>query len=315
MSYEMRSIRKEDLSLYHYLKEVVLIDFIELDEYAQLTLDPKLSSTTNDADPSTNILVYATETDALPNPISRGRGWVYFDTVSGTDLMDPCEPYTVVSGTRADGVPVMGTPEQSYMVTVYDSNLNVVSGTLYMIDYVDGRIVTDDPNLDLAFVTYHWYYVSMVDEWSLLQAAEPPVVVVDIHGTNKEGYQLGAGKKVIRKVELHVFASSAAERKDLLDTLYDGLYLKSCPLYDFPLGDVLDYDGTFYGRKDNPNKLTSLFDRTSNKNIIGNLKFLNITARNVGLPPILSRNREEVMSDLNAYRAKISFDLVSYTYS
>ena len=314
MSYEMRSIRKEDLSLYHYLKEVVLIDFIELDEYVPLVLDPKLSSTTNDADPSTNILVYSAETDVQPSPISRGRGWVYFDTVSGTDVR-PCEPYLSVSGTRADGVPVIGTPEQSNMVTVYDSNLDVVSGTLYMIDYVDGRIVTDDPNLDLVYVSYHWYYVSIVDEWELIQAADPPVVVIDIQATDKTGYQLGGGKKVIRKVELHVFASTAAERKDLLETLYDGLYLKSCPLYDFPLGDVLDYDGTFYGRKDNPNKLTSLFDRTSNKNIIGNLEFDNVTARNVGLPPILTRNREEVMSDLNAYRAKVSFELVSYTYS
>ena len=314
MSYEMRSIRKEDLSVYHYLKEVVLIDFIELDEYAPLVLDQKLSSTTNDADPSTNILVYAAETDIQPSPISRGRGWVYFDTVSGTDI-NPCEPYLVVSGTRADGVSVMGTPEQSTMVTVYDSNLNVVNPMLYMIDYVDGRIVTNNPNLDLAYVTYHWYYVSIVDEWELIQAAAPPIVVIDMHGTDKNGYQLGAGKKVVRKVDLHIFASSSAERKDITDTIYDGLYLKSCPLYDFPLGDVLDYDGTFYGRKDNPNKLTSLFDRTSNKNIIGNLEFYNVSARNVGLPPILSRNREEVMSDLNAYRSKVSFELVSYTYS
>jgi hypothetical protein len=239
---------------------------------------------------------------------------VYFDTVSGTTL-SPCEPYLVVSGTRADGIATTGTPEQSSMVTVFDANLSVVSDLVYMVDYVDGRIVTDDPNLDIAYVTYNWYYVSVVDEWALIQSADPPVVVLDIQTTYKEGYQLGAGKKVIRKVELHVFASSTAERKDLLDTLYDGLYLRSCPLYDFPLGDVLDYDGTFYGRKDNPNKLTSLFDRTSNKNIIGNLQFENVTARNVGLPPILSRNREEVMSDLNAYRAKVSFDLISYTYS
>lgn len=314
MSYEMRSMRKEDLSLYHYIKEIVLLDFIEMDEMIPLVYVPKLSSVDNDADPLTNILIYAAGTNAFPSPIERGRGWVYFDTVSGTTTT-PCQPYTIVSGTRADGLPAVGTPEQSEMVTVYDSNFNVVSGTSYMIDYIDGRIVTDDATLDLAYVTYHWYYVSIVDEWETVQSANPPIVVIDIFGTDKSGYQLGAGKKVFRKVNLHVFASSSAERKDIVEALYDGLYLKSCPLYDFPLGDVLDYDGTFYGRKDNPNKLTSLFDRTDNKNVIGNLKFENVSARNVGLPPILSRNREEVMSDLNAYRSKVSFDLVSYTYS
>jgi len=314
MSYEMRSLRKEDLSLYHYIKEVVLLDFIEVDEMIPLVYMPKLSSVDNDADPLTNILVYATETNTRPLPIERGRGWVYFDTVSGTTTT-PCQPYTLVSGTRADGVPVVGTPEQSEMVIVYDSNFNVVSDTTYIIDYIDGRIVTDNATLDLAYVTYHWYYVSVVDEWEKVQSADSPVVVIDIFGTDKYGYQLGSGKKVFRKVNLHVFASSSPERKDITEALYDGLYLKSCPLYDFPLGDVLEYDGTFYGRKDNPNKLTSLFDRTSNKNVIGNLKFENVSARNIGLPPILSRNREEVMSDLNAYRSKVSFDLVSYTYS
>lgn len=314
MSYEMSIVRKEDLSLYHYIKEVVLLDFIEVDEMVPLVYAPKLSSVDNDADPLTNILVYTADTNAFPNPIERGRGWVYFDTVSGTTTT-LCQPYTIVSGTRADGVPVVGTPEQSQMVTVYDSNLNVVNDSSYMIDYIDGRIVTDDSSLNLAYVTYHWYYVSIVDEWETVQSASPPIVVIDIFGTDKSGYQLGAGKKVFRKVNLHIFASNSAERKDIGETLYDGLYLKSCPLYDFPLGDVLEYDGTFYGRKDNPNKLTSLFDRTSDKNVIGNLEFENVSARNIGLPPILSRNREEVMSDLNAYRSRVSFDLVSYTYS
>jgi len=314
MSYEMSSMRKEDLSLYHYIKEVVLLNFIEFDEMIPLTYIPKLSSVDNDADPLTNVLVYAAETNAFPNPIERGRGWVYFDTVSGTSTT-PCQPYTIVSGTRADGLPVSGTPEQSEMVIVYDSDFNVISGTSYMIDYIDGRIVTDDATLKPAYVSYHWFYVSTVDEWETVQSANPPIVVIDIFGTDKTGYQLGAGKKVFRRVDLHVFGSSSAERKDVVEALFDGLYLKSCPLYDFPLGDVLEYDGTFYGRKNNNNKLTSLFDRTSNKNVIGNLEFDKVSARNIGQPPILSRNREEVMSDLNAYRAKVSFDLISYTYS
>lgn len=308
----MKSIRKEDLSVYHYLKEVVLSDFVEIDENIPLVYSEKLSSVNNDADPSTNILVYTAETVTQPNPISRGRGWLYFDTVSGTQSQ-LCEPYIVVSGTRADGVPVFGTPEQSTSVIVYDSNFNIIDSSLYMIDYVDGRIVTDDVSLDLAYVTYKWYYVSVVEGWELLDVADPPIVVIDIQSTVKMGYQLGAGKKIIRRGDIHIFASSSAELKDLSETIYDGLYLRSCPLYNFSLGDVLDYDGTFYGRKEDPNKLTSLFDRTHSKKIIGNLEFNKVVARNVGLPPILTRNREEIMNDLNAYRAKVSFELISYT--
>ena len=146
-------------------------------------------------------------------------------------------------------------------------------------------------------------------------SAKPPVIVIDMYGTDKGGYQLGGGKKETRKIDIHVFASNPAERNDIVEAIYDSLYLKSCPLYDFPEGTILDYDGTWFTAKDNPgNKLTSLFNRTTYPGIIGNLQFENVTARHVSLPLVMTRDRNEVMlSDLNAYRSKISFDLVSYT--
>jgi hypothetical protein len=62
------------------------------------------------------------------------------------------------------------------------------------------------------------------------------------------------------------------------------------------------------------NKLTTLFNNSEVSGYVGNLKFDNVTARHVNLPLIMTRSRDEVMlSDLNAYRSKISFDLVSYT--
>ena len=36
MTYEMKNLRKEDLSLYYYLKNNVLVDFIEKEEYIPL---------------------------------------------------------------------------------------------------------------------------------------------------------------------------------------------------------------------------------------------------------------------------------------
>jgi hypothetical protein len=188
-----------------------------------------------------------------------------------------------------------------------------IPDTEYLIDYMDGRIITSG-TCQPTYVSYYWNYVSVVDEWAAIEAAKPPVIVIDMYGTDKGGYQLGGGKKETRKVDIHVFASNPSERNDIVEAIYDSLYLKSCPLYDFPEGTILDYDGTWFGRKEDPNKLTSVFNRTTYPNIIGNLTFENVTTRHVSLPLVMTRDRNEVMlSDLNAYRSKISFDLVSYT--
>lgn len=289
MSSEMTKLRKEDLSLYYYIKDSVLIDFAELEEDVPLEYVPAISSETS--------FVYEALTDMLPSPTARGRGWLYFDTVSGTSPF--CDR----------GLP---TREQSDRVTVYDSLGATISGNNYIVDYIDGRIVTSG-TVSPVEVSYDWHYVSVVDEWAAIQAEDPPVVVIDTHGTDKSGYQLGGGRKEGRKVSIHIFASSTAERNDIVEKIYDSLYLKSIPIYDFPQGSVLDYDGTFYNRKNNLDKDTNLFDRTVVSGV-GNLFFDNVTSRHVNLPLVMSRGTDQVMlSDLNAYRSKISFDMFSYT--
>ena len=311
MSYEMRSLRKEDLSLHDYIKNTVLREFIELEEEIELKLMPELCSTSS--------YVYETITTCgddviTPSHSERGRGWLYFDEPVGGL---PCEPFPSVSGTNGDGDSANGTPEQSSRVIVYEvtsSGTTVVPWTDYMIDYIDGRIITERQLTDPT-VTYYWNYVSVVDEWAAIQAADPPVVVIDTHGTDKMGYQLGGGRKTTRKVDIHIFASDPAERNDMVETIYDGLFNRSCPVYDFPTGTVLDYDGTFYGRRDlvSPtNKLTYLFDRSALQ-YVSKLQFDSVTSRHVNLPLVMTRGRDEIMlSDLNAYRSKISFDMFSY---
>jgi len=312
---EMRSLRKEDLSLYYHLKHVGLFEFIELEEIAPLQkMDTEEFC-------STDFLVYEAlvswceDPDGFaPSPTERGRGWVYLDegTISGTDQ---CSPYTVVSGTDMEGNEILGIPEQTARIVVYDTDGVIIPDQDYMVDYMDGRIITDGTVATPVYIDYYWHYVSLVDEWAAVEAADPPVVVIDMHGTDKTGYQLGGGKKQMRKVDLHVFATNPAERNDIVEELVDALFNKSAPLYDFPLGTMLDYDGTWYGRKDNDNKLTSLFNRQHASNIIGNMEFLNVTSRHVSLPLVMTRDRNEVMlSDLNAYRSKVSFDLITYTY-
>ena len=286
----MRLSRKEDLSLYYYIKDIVLRDFIEKEEDIPLILIPELSSPTS--------FVYEALTEMVPSPVDRGRGWRYFDDID----LDTCLVNTATFS---------GTPQQTNSVIVYDGVGNVISGTDYMIDYIDGRVVTSG-SVEPAAVDYYWNYISVVDEWAAIEAANPPVVVLDVHGVDKAGFQLGSGRKTTRKVDIHIFATGTSERNDIVETIYDGLYNKGVPLYDFPYGTVLDYDGTFQGSKDNVNKLTLLFDRST---VLGysRLQFENVSARHVNLPLIMSRGVNEVLlSDLNAYRSKISFDMVSY---
>ncbi len=335
--YEMKSLRKEDLSLYYHLKHIGLFDFIEKEELAPLKLLNTEEVCSADFEVYETLVEWCEDPDGFaPNPTERGRGWVYLDSgvvISGTNQ---CDPYVVVSGTDMKGDIITGIPEQSDRVKIYGIPENVDPNSLseaqlevfslteplessgaqeYIVDYIDGRIVTSG-TISPTHTTYHWYYVSLVDEWAAVEAADPPVVVVDMHGTDKAGYQLGAGKKQVRKVDLHVFATNPAERNDIVEELVDALFNKSAPLYDFTLGTMLDYDGTWHGRKENMNKLTSLFNRQSASHVIGNMEFINVTSRHVSLPLVMTRDRNEVMlSDLNAYRSKVTFDLITYTYA
>lgn len=312
----MKNLRKEDLSLYRYLKDTVLREFVEKEEMVPLELLTELSCHGS--------YVYQAQSVLDPSPIDRGRGWVFFDCpqydAEGDCIYttDTCVPeFVTVTGTDSGGTDCTGTPEQSNRVVIYDESLTAISGTPYLIDYADGRIIMETNTVVPKFVDYYWNYISVVDEWAAIEAAEPPVVVIDTSGTDKEGYQLGGGKKVKRKVDIHVFAGNTSERNDIIETIHDGLYLKSAPVYDFPTGDVLDYDGTFYGRKHTFNKLTSLFNRTSLNDLSelhGGMAFTKVSSRHVNLPLLMSRNRGEViLSDLNAYRSRVSFEIETYT--
>jgi len=282
----MYRLRQEDASVYSYLKEVVLTSFIEFQEKDTVTYSDVLSNST--------YRVYTTNTDLEPSPFSRGRGIVYFDDLSNEQLVNS----TTYSGTK----------EQKTRVRLYDESYSVIGDTTYIVDYVDGSLLTLY-DVTPVYIDYYWHYVSLVDEWSLVATTKAPIVVLDIDSTKKEGFQLGGGKKVTRKGSLVIFASSSAERNDITEVLYDSLYLKSCALYDFPKGAALEYDGTFKGRKETLNKDTNLYGRTTVSGS-SNLKFENVEMKHISLP--LTETFGTLPTDLNAYRARIKFDLVSY---
>lgn len=282
----MYKLRKEDSSVYLYLKDLVLSEFIEFQEKDSLVYSDTMSSE--------KYKVYTIDSYSDVNPFARGRGIVYFDDLSN----EPLAASATYSGTR----------EQINRVIVYDEVLSIINETDYVVDYVDGRILALTEEIP-AYVDYYWNYVGIVDEWDMVSTAKVPVVVLDINATKKEGFQLGGGKKVIRKGSVIIFASSSSERNDITEVLYDGLYLKSCPLYEFEKGMVLDYDGTFKGRKENLIKDTNLFSRITIDHT-SNLMFENVEMRHINLPT--ASTASTLPSDLNAYRSRITFDLVSY---
>lgn len=287
----MQITRKESLSLDRYLRDIVLNGYIEFQEKEELILDPNRIQSSNK--------VYRINTQTTPSPFEYGRGIVYFDDIASyyLDLID----FTTISG----------TPEQSNRVVLYDKYLNNIDDSSYMIDYVSGNIIMLDTIVP-KYIDYYSYYVSVVDAWDYLSTSSSPVIVLDINSTKKKGYQLGGGKEVTRESNIYIFASSSAERSDLTELLYDGLYQKSIPIYDFLHGSVLDYDGTFFNRKRNLDKSTNLFSRTTVSGTT-NMRFENLEAKNISLPlSLLKGNESSTINNLNKFRSKLSFTLSYY---
>jgi len=273
---KMKSLREEDTSLHHYIKNYVLQAFIEEEEDISLSYLADESITPPFELYSGVSYVYEAQSNMDPSPVSKGRGWVYLDNPSDT-------------------------AEQTNTVVVYDSEGTVISGTNYMVDYVDGRIICGSPSIIPALVDYRWHYVSVVNDWMDVEAADVPVVAISISGFTKQGFQLGAGKFVSRRVDLNIFATNQAEKDDISETLYDGLYLKSCPYYSLAKGTMIDWDGTF-----NSNYPFDTINGSSN------LKFDNVESRTIK-PTLMVPSRDSVMlSDLNRYRSRISFDMIHW---
>lgn len=276
----MKRLRSEDLSLHHYLRTYALRDFIETERSVPLEFSPDMSQE------GSYVYTAVVESDMRPISTSRGRGWVYLD-----------EPFPVCSGA---GFLVQ---EQSDAIVVYDALGGIIDPINYMVDYVDGRIVMPNRNLSPAFIDYKWYYVALVNDWDVLENSGVPIVAVDISSTNKEGFQLGGGRYVKRRVDLYVFGTDQANRDDVGESIYDALYLRSCANQTFSKGTILDWDGTF-----NLEYVYDVFLLSST------LKFENVRMRNTWPDArlMIPSRDQTMMSELNRYRTTISFELYHY---
>lgn len=213
-------------------------------------------------DSSTALYVPAYE-DMSPSPISIGRGWTVFDEASGV---------------------IDTTAEQT-------SRVSVVGSSSYEIDYIRGGISS---SVTPSAVSFFYNYVSVLDGWPGTTPPELPIVAIDIVDQKRQGFQLGLGYTSLRGVDLHIFASTAAERDDLSEVLFDALYLKSIPLVDYTTGDYLSPNGKY------DSSFSRVFLTKTPK-----MYFDSVVNKNVSIPTT-------DWSDLNRNRAIISFDAFVY---
>jgi len=268
----MKKFRKEDLSLHHYIRYNILNEYIETDTSVPLEYLPDVSTTGS--------YVYQAQSNRLPSPTSLGRGWSYIDAYGDVT-------------------------EQQNAVTVYDGVGSVISGSEYMIDYVDGRVITSG-SVTPATITYNYFYVSLVNEWQDVEAADVAVVVIDLHSFEKVPFQLGGGKRVPRRGYLHIFATNQAERDDLMELLYDGINEKCASNQNWTNGSMVGWNGTW-----NEDYIYELVQYESN------LHIENVRARHI-VPPFsigVPRTDYTMLSDLQRYRARIDFEMFHWKES
>jgi len=259
------NVTSEFLSLFYFLKDQVLpVEFVEQEQDISLSLDSSSG-------------LYIADSVMQPLPTERGRGWCYFDTVSGSSSIDINQ-------------------EQVSRVTVYKVGGGTIDPSDYEVNYILGGIDYTGVGETPISIDYYFNYVSFLDSWPGTDVPELPVVSVDLVDTQKVGYQLGHGKKQIRPVRVDIFASSSREQKELTEIIYDGLYKKCVSPLDFTTGEPLGYDGKF-----NPEWGTTVSGTLSE---YSPMRCEDVKARRVNMPVSYS--------DINRYRSVVTFDLTSY---
>ncbi len=265
----------EDMSLQHWLKEVILpIKWSERVINNPLTYSPERER-------------FEAEITWFPNFMQEGRGWVYFETLTTSGTYVPNSPPTA---------------EQTTQVEVRNEIGGVISSSNYTINYKDGAIIasggTTTPDGVPTEVDYSQYYVCLLDAWPGENPPEAPIVAVEMGTYKKEGRQLGGGRKAVRTFTVHLFATSSSERDDLTEWIHDAFFQRHIPVIDYRNGEPLKYDGTF-----NSNYTGNLLALDNNDDAL--IYFDNVVATPINM-------NSKAVDDINRFRAKIT--LVASTY-
>jgi len=209
----MKVTRKEDISLYLYLKDTIVgPEYYEISEGLPII---NVGTNTWEIGHVSNKCPF--ERDECSG---RGRGLLYFNV--------------------ANGCCTFGT-EQDNMVIVYNGPTQA-SG--YQVNYLKGQLITSQ-DLSNYQADYYWHYVSVIDAWPYADVPPLPIISLELQESSSDGLQLGYGDIRTGFWNVQIFASNKGERDDLMDILYDGIYNKRCSIYEFENGLPLIRNGLF----------------------------------------------------------------------
>ena len=265
--------RLEDMSLQHWLKDVVI----------PLKWSEKVTGVALNY--SADRLRFEADIVWLPNFLDEGRGWVFFEAASGDNCVINSIPNT----------------EQTTRITVYNESGAVIDATNYTVVYSDGAIIasggTTTPQGVPTTVDFTQCYVSVVDGWPGIDPPDSPIVAIDMIGFTKSPRQLGGGRIADRRMTIHIFATSSSERDDLTEFIHDAMYNRHIPIVDFRDGEPLNYNGTY-----NTSYTGDILQTNGNDDALFYFRDLKVEIIN---------GRSE-WSDLNKWRSKITFTMRSY---
>jgi len=268
-------MKMEDMSLIHWIKEALLpLKWVEKVNNCPLVY-------------SNNRARYEAQIIWLPNFLDEGRGWVYFDNVDPTLCVFFTMPHT----------------EQTTRISVYNEVGGLISPTHYTINYRDGAILVNGGGLTTpdgtpTTVNFTQHYVSVMDGWPGTEPPDAPIIAIQTENFDKQPFQLGGGRKAVRRYSIHIFATSSSERDDLTEFLYDAMFNRHIPVIDYRSGEPLNYDGTFN---------TTTYSGTTlvmNDNDDALFYFRDVRAEYINARPD--------WSDLNRWRSRITFTVESY---
>lgn len=246
----------EHLSLIYYIKEVVLAgDFSQEVQNIPLILDPNLYNGTQRSD----YKIISPEGPFGNLHSSKGRGLLSFELRD----INPCLIY---NSTTSGYVPIYGTPfednsfyfpmeREATLVTVRDQLGSVMDRSWYQLDYNKGRIRFPAPTTPTGVVAsglvpttidYRFHMVSVLDGWPTQESVpELPIVSIYPDKQTTNPLQIGPGVKFEKKYNIDIFATSNANRRNLIGALESGLYNKHTPVLDFNRsGQPLNHWGT-----------------------------------------------------------------------
>jgi hypothetical protein len=194
------------------------------------------------------------------------------------------------------------TEEQTTRVEVFNEAGSAISSSHYTINYNDGAVLVNGGGLSTpqgvpTTVNFTQHYVSLMDGWPGTEPPDPPIVAIQTENFDKQPFQIGGGRKAVRRYSIHIFATSSAERDDLTEFLYDALYNRHIPVIDYRSGEPLNYDGTF-----NPTYSGSLLRLNNNDDAL--FYFRQVRAEHINARPD--------WGDLNRWRSRITFTMESY---